>query len=156
MWISTHTPWSSLSVFPHLMTSSFAIPLRSSPRSRPTRSYQINQDDHAFKLRLDVPGAQLEDLNVEVKDQNLQISIQIPSEESESIDAPASDSQNERSFRDHWIFNELNDRTTSYEFTLPTSVKSDQIQAEFKNGQLFLTLPKSQPLTHNIKIQHGA
>ena len=156
MWISTRPPWSSLSTFPHFMTSSLSVPFHSLQRSRPTRRYQVNQDDHAFKLRLNIPGIQLENVRVEVQDQILQITIQSPPQEAELRDSFDSASQDNVIQQGQWIFNELNTEPTSYKFTLPTSIQSDQIHAELKNGQLFLTLPKSQPLTHNIQIQHGA
>ena len=155
MWISTRSPWSSFSTFPSFTTSSFTIPLNPPRITRPTRSYQINQDDHAFNLRLDVPGLQIDDLTVEVKDQILQVKLKTLSEAEIDPTSLDPDPQDPSSQLGRWIFNELNSQSKSYKFTLPSTVQSDQIQAKLKNGQLFLTLPKSQPLVQNIKIQQG-
>ena len=123
-----------------------------------SRQYQITHHDDAFNLRLDVPGFHLDDLQVEVEDQTLTIKLNSPpprtnqdskSEHDESLQDPNNDQET-------WIFNELTSNSTSYRFTLPPNVESDQIHAELKNGQLFLTLPKSQSFVKQINIQKGA
>jgi HSP20 family molecular chaperone IbpA len=154
MWISTQSPWSSLSLLPHLMNSSFTSPrFASSSRSiRSKRRYQLTQDDHAFTLQLDIPGIHLDDLAVEVKDQTLHITLSSPATNSPKEPTP----HDEQTSKGYWIFNELNSKTTSYQFDLSSSIQIDQIQAQLKNGQLFLTLPKSEPSVYPIHIQQGA
>ena len=180
MWISTRSPWSSLSLFPHLFHSSYSTLTPPVRRIRSSKSYQVSHDDQAFTLRLDVPGLHLDQLAVEVKDQTLQISLKEPSLGTESSDLldqvhaetqsnphdeaqPQDETQSQDEAQSHnetedqgrWIFNELSSFPKTYKFTLPSSVQTDQIQAELKKGQLFLTLPKSQPRVQHIQVQQG-
>ena len=140
MWISMRSPWSTFSVFPHFTSSQF------SPSIQSTRRYHLTQDDHAFNLRLDVPGLHLKNIKVDVKNQTLNIDLgSFQNAEDKTEESPG-----------RWIFNELISHSSVYQFHLPSTVESDTIRAELKNGQLFLTLPKTQPTVKNIEVHTGA
>ena len=110
---------------------------------------------------LDVPGLHLDHLAVEVKDHTLQISLNTPSSDTQISSQDDAQSQDDTQPKDEgerqgrWIFNEIPSPVKTYKFTLPSSVQTDQIQAELKKGQLFLTLPKSQLSVQHIQVQQG-
>ena len=53
-----------------------------------------------------------------------------------------------------YVHKELSQGRFSRSFSLPTAIKADAAKAEFKNGLLTLTLPKSEQVepTH-VKVQ---
>ena len=105
------------------------------------RDYELTQDDQGVYLRLNVPGLHLDQVQIEVKDRNLEIQLQAPELKVEE--------------EAHCLLNEIQSSSTHYQFTLPSHVDLDQIQAEMKQGQLFLTLPKTQPVVKTIQVQEG-
>lgn len=99
---------------------------------------EIFEGDKAFGITLDVPGMKKEDLNLEVKDNQLYIT-------GERSDGTKSEKGTIlKSERRYGKFSRV--------FTLPQNVNSDSIQARFENGVLELIIPKEEK-TQPKKIQ---
>jgi HSP20 family protein len=91
---------------------------------------EILDEDKHFTLSLDVPGLRREDLDIEVKDNQLYISGERKSENK------AEKNNVLRSERRYGKFSRV--------FTLPLNVKTDAISARFENGVLELSIPKEE------------
>jgi len=93
-------------------------------------STDIIEEENQFVLKVDLPGVDTDNVKVNVEDGKLQISGK---REMES----KSDGKNYRRIeRSYGSFHRS--------FTLPRTVKKDEIDAEFKNGQLTITIPKAE------------
>lgn len=90
----------------------------------------ISEDASNYVVEADVPGLEKKDITVSVKDGDLMISGERKSE-SESRDK-------------QWHRVERFSGAFSRSVSLPDDVKSDEIKAEYKNGVLSVTLPKTE------------
>ena len=86
--------------------------------------------DEAYKLTVDLPGLNKNDVEVSYKDHRLVIS----GERKEETD------EKENGF----IRKERYTGTFTRAFTLPSAIKEDQIKASFKNGVLTVMAPKAE------------
>jgi HSP20 family protein len=91
---------------------------------------EIIEDDKAFTLSLDVPGLRREDLDIEVRDNQLYITGERKFEN--------------RSEKSNVVRSELRYGKFSRVFTLPLHVKAEAISARFENGVLDLSIPKEE------------
>jgi len=90
----------------------------------------IVETDTAHQLILELPGMEKKDISIKVEDRLLVISGQVErKEESEDL-------RIRRQERFSGSF--------SRRFRLPAGIETDKIDAEFKNGLLTVTLPKSE------------
>jgi HSP20 family protein len=94
-----------------------------------TPGFQILEAEAYFSVSLDLPGLKKEDLNIEVKDNQLTIDGERKSHSKESEKA---------------IRSTLNFGKFSSTFTLPQNVKTEGIEAKFEDGVLTLTIPKEE------------
>ena len=94
----------------------------------------------AVVAKVALPGVKPEDVDVTIGDDLVTISGTFK-EEKETIDAG-------------YVRKELNQGKFSRTFSLPTAIKADAAKAEFTNGLLTLTLPKTEEVkpTH-VKVQ---
>jgi HSP20 family protein len=94
----------------------------------------------AVIAKVALPGVKPEDVDVTVGDDLVRISGAFR-EEKETSDAG-------------YVQKELSQGTFSRSFSLPTAIKADAAKAEFKDGLLTLTLPKTEEVkpTH-VKVQ---
>jgi HSP20 family protein len=94
----------------------------------------------AVIAKVALPGVKPEDVDVTVGDDLVRISGAFR-EEKETSDAG-------------YVQKELSEGTFSRSFSLPTAIKADAAKAEFKDGLLTLTLPKTEEVkpTH-VKVQ---
>jgi len=90
----------------------------------------IIEDKDSYKLNLDLPGVKKEDVKLSYNQGTLTISGE-RKQESESKDAKFH--RIERSYGSYYR-----------SFTLPEKIKEDEIQAEFKDGTLTITIPKAE------------
>jgi HSP20 family protein len=90
----------------------------------------ISETDKSYNLSVAAPGLKKEDFNVAV-DGNI---LTISSEKEKSTEDKGED----------YSRREYNYSSFSRSFTLPEEVKQDAIEAEYKNGELLLTLPKRE------------
>ena len=102
-------------------------------------STDISEDENNFYLSLDLPGVKKEDLKINFNDGKLKVSAERKSEKAEKTFH-----QRERSFGNF-----------SRSFTLPEKIEEEKIIADFKDGELLITIPKSEdakPKDVEIKI----
>lgn len=85
-----------------------------------------------FVVELAAPGLQKEDFTIEVEEDTLKIA----SKKVEVKKEDASDS--------HYRRREFNYKTFERSFKLPESIKTEDIQANYENGILRVTLPKME------------
>ena len=90
----------------------------------------IYEDKDEYKMKADLPGIKKEDVKISYSDGKLSISGEREQEE-ESMDAKCH--RVERTFGKYYR-----------SFTLPKEIKEDKIKADFKNGQLTVTIPKAE------------
>ena len=88
----------------------------------------ISESEKSYNLAVAAPGLKKDDFNVHVEGNVLTVS----SEKEESKEDKNED----------YTRREYNYSSFSRSFTLPEEVKQDEIEAEYKNGELLLTLPK--------------
>jgi HSP20 family protein len=102
----------------------------------------IFEDKDMYTLKLDLPGIKKEDVKISFVDSRLSISGE-RSQESEHKDSKCH--RIERSFGKYYR-----------SFNLPEHVQSEKINAEFKDGQLTISVPKAEaakPKEIEIKVK---
>lgn len=102
----------------------------------------ITEDKDNFTLRLDLPGVKKEDVKISFTDGQLSISGERKQEKE------TGDSKYHRVERAYGKYYRS--------FVLPSKIKEDKIEAEFKDGQLVITVPKAEeakPKEIPIKIK---
>jgi len=102
----------------------------------------IYEDKEKYTLKLDLPGIKKNDVKISFVDNKLSISGE-RSQESEHKDSKCH--RIERSFGSYYR-----------SFNLPENVQSDKINAEFKDGQLTISVPKAEeakPKEIEIKVK---
>lgn len=92
----------------------------------------VSETDHAIEVQMDLPGVKPEDVEITVENNMVTIRGQ-RMEEREQKD-------NNRQF--HAV--ERRFGSFSRSFTLPTSIKESEAVAEFRDGVLHVTFPKSE------------
>ena len=97
----------------------------------------ISETDAAFVVKADLPGLEHKDVIVEVSNGLLTIKGERVVEKKEENETY------HRVERSHGAF--------SRSFSLPETVATDDIEATFKDGQLILELPKTEPKGPEIK-----
>lgn len=100
----------------------------------------IVEREKDYLVRVELPGLDRNDVKISVLDDVLTIRGERKAEEERK------DEQIHRLERSHGVFERS--------FTLPNSIKSEQIEATFENGLLSITLPKlEQPKPKPIEIK---
>jgi len=89
----------------------------------------LYENGDIFEIRAEVPGIAKDDLNVNIQGNYLEISG------SRTDDTPDG-------YKVHRT--ERGTNTFSRSFTLPNDVDADKVEAQLKDGILYLTLPKSE------------
>ncbi len=100
----------------------------------------IHEDDKQFTLEFAVPGMKKEDFRISLENQVLTVSSENKEEKEET----------EANFtRKEFYYNSF-----SRSFTLPKSIDTNKIKADYKDGILTVSLPKSKEakLSREIKI----
>ena len=101
----------------------------------------IYEDKDDYKIKADLPGIKKDDVKISFSDGKLSISGE-RNQEKENKDARSH--RIERTFGKYYR-----------SFTLPKKIKEDKIKADFKDGQLTVTIPKAEevkPKEIDIKI----
>jgi len=103
-------------------------------------SANILENNQGFELQLAIPGIQKEDVKISLEKNILNVSSD---KEAAPID------ENTRFTRREFVFG-----TFSRSFTLPDTIDTDKIGADFKDGILKITLPKKAEtkISKEIKI----
>ena len=100
----------------------------------------ITEDNDSFKLSIAVPGMKKDDLNIDVQGNLLTISA-----EKEETSKEADEQFTRR---------EYNYSSFSRTFTLPDEVKKDKIDAEYKDGVLWVSMPKTDEAKKQLTGRH--
>jgi len=91
----------------------------------------VTETDKDFRLSIAAPGLEKGDFKVELIDDMLTISAEKEKEEREEKDG-------------RFNRREYNYSSWSRSFTLPEGCKTDKIDAKYENGELKLSIPKSE------------
>ncbi len=91
---------------------------------------EVRDEEKYFTVSLDIPGIKKEEINIEVKENELYITGERKFAASEQKDNVL------RSERRYGKFSRV--------FTIPSNVNTDGIEARFENGVLDLVLPKEE------------
>ena len=90
----------------------------------------IRETEKEFILDADLPGIKKDQINMEVNDDQLTISVV--------------EDENKETKKEGYIYRERRYGTISRSFPL-TNIDADKITAAFENGMLSVTLPKKEP-----------
>jgi HSP20 family protein len=102
----------------------------------------IVENVEEYRLEMQAPGFDKKDLKVEMVDDTLTIR--------------GEHTEDERKEETRWTRREFSRTAFERSFVLPQSVKADAIKADYVNGVLQLSIPKSEeakPKTRTISIQ---
>ncbi|TNF88433.1 MAG: Hsp20/alpha crystallin family protein [Gammaproteobacteria bacterium] len=105
-------------------------------------SVDIEEEEDKYVIKADLPGVEKED--IEVKLENNVLSIR---GEKKTEKETGKGTKRHRTERFHGTF--------ARSFTLPETVKADEVDASYKDGVLLLTIPKeeeSKPKSIDIKV----
>lgn len=103
----------------------------------------LSETADAYQVRLDVPGIKPDDITVQVTGESVRISGERKEEKEEK------DKTYHRIERRSGSFCEV--------MQLPGAVKEENVQAEFHDGVLTITLPKSEATrTRTVKVKSGS
>lgn len=135
----TRTPSRSLSNLQQEIDRLFDgfFPVRSSEEGESTRRSSmwsprtdLVETPEAYRIELDVPGINADDIHINFQDDRLSVSGERTNEVREENEERV---RVERSFGSFFR-----------SFTLPSTVKSDKISAKHDNGVLTITVPKAE------------
>ncbi|MBZ0200075.1 MAG: Hsp20/alpha crystallin family protein [Ignavibacteriaceae bacterium] len=90
----------------------------------------IYEDDESYKLKVDLPGIKKDDVRISYSDGQLSISGERKQE---------SETKNSKHHRVERTFGKY-----YRSFALPKKIMEEKIDAEFKDGQLVINIPKSE------------
>ena len=102
----------------------------------------ILEDDCQYYLNIDLPGIKKEDVKINYSNGHLSISGE---RKQETVEKNTKFHRAERSYGKYYR-----------SFTLPQKIKENEINAEFKDGQLKISIPKSEevkPKQIEIKVK---
>jgi HSP20 family protein len=103
--------------------------------------YDVRDKDDQYQMSFDLPGIKRDDINIEVQGQRLLVSGERKAED-QGEDGQYLTRKQYGSFQ--------------HVFNLPENVDTDSIQANYEDGVLYLTLPKSENAKNRkIKIGEG-
>jgi len=99
------------------------------------------EKDDVVHVELEVPGYKAEDIDISITGDVLKV-IGKTREEKEEKDGR------------RYFMSEISEKSFTRTFTLPSEVVSEKVVADFKNGMLKISLPKSEKaLPKTIKIE---
>lgn len=108
----------------------FALrPMLGQLESQPQMRIDVTEDEKAYTIKAEIPGARKEDLKVSIDGNLVSISAEVKKEKEEKKGETV-------------IRRERYQGSVSRSFTLPQTVNEDKAQAKYENGVLVLTLPK--------------
>ena len=99
-------------------------------KSNGTMQTDVSETDKGYKVTMNLPGYQKEDIKGEVKDGYL------------TVTATTSKNNDEKDKDHHYIRRERYQGSVSRTFYVGEAVKEEDIKARFENGILTLTVPK--------------
>jgi len=108
----------------------FALrPMFGQLESQPQMRIDVTEDEKAYTIKAEIPGAGKEDIKVSIDGNLVSISAEVKKEKEEKRGETV-------------IRRERYQGSVSRSFTLPQAVNEDKAQAKYENGVLVLTLQK--------------
>ena len=112
-----------------LRTMSLRPLLRDMDLAPPEMRLDVHEDDKAYRVRLDIPGAKKDDIDVTIDGGQVTVQAVVEAEQA-------------REDRKR-IYSERYSGRTFRSFTLPQAVDRERCEAQYDNGVLTLVLPKN-------------
>jgi len=113
--------------------------------TRTTPNVDVSETDASYVMEMDLPGLSEKDVEINLKDRLLTItSVQDAKKEEEKKDSSGA----------QYLIRERRSSAFSRRFTLPEDIDAAQVEANFTNGVLTITIPRkpeSQPRQIQIK-----
>ncbi len=104
----------------------------------PMPAVNIKNNENEFEIELAAPGLKKEDFNIEVKENELKLSVNKSSENEEKTD--------------NYTRKEFSYFNFQRNFALPkNAIDTENVQANYKDGILKVTLPKQKELKETVK-----
>jgi HSP20 family protein len=122
---------------PNLFDDDFFSSLNNKTFSMP--SVNIREDEKFYKLELAVPGIDKKDLKIDINEDVLTISSEVKNTNEESNDG--------------YKRKEFNYASFCRSFYIPENVNRDKIEANYKDGILYVALPKQEEEKNKITRQ---
>lgn len=122
---------------PNLFDDDFFSGLNNKTFSMP--SVNILEDEKNYKLELAVPGIDRKDLKIDINEDVLTISSEVKNRNEESTDG--------------YKRKEFNYASFCRSFYIPENVNRDKIEANYKDGILYVGLPKQEEEKNKITRQ---
>lgn len=116
-----------------MLSNWFSGPESASERAIFSPMLDMNETDSSYEVKVDLPGVKAEEVNVQIVDNVLTINGERRCEKMDNAKGNATPHYVERY---HGSF--------SRSVILPATVKQDQVDAQFHNGVLTITLPKAE------------
>jgi HSP20 family protein len=117
------------------------------------------EDDSAYVIRLEIPGIDPKDTDVSVVGSTLTVKAERRREAQQGQGQQQQGQQGKGKEQDqgqrgrHLLFSEIPNGVIRREFGLPEDADRQNINAEFRNGLLTLTIPKSQETHQRRRIE---
>jgi HSP20 family protein len=113
-----------------LLTSFWGTPAKNWLSENLSPAIDVSEQENAFVMKVDVPGLEAKDLNVQVHGTTVTVSGQ---------------RQEEKETKDNTFYRmERRQGSFSRSVNLPCNINDDEVAAEYVNGVLTLTLPKAE------------
>ena len=129
-----------------MLHPAFSNPLALKKNSIWRPAVEIKQTDNAYKVKVQLPGVNKDDIEIELDNDFMTISAKIEEEREENEEKE----KNERFHTCEFRYGKYQ-RTISFD----TPIKSEESCAKYNNGVLTITIPKVNPLKaekHKLKI----
>jgi len=97
----------------------------------------LSETDESYELQLDLPGMKKDDIHVELTDGLLTVSGERSDEREDE--------------RKGYYFSERSYGSVRRSFRVPNSVKLEDVKAQFNDGVLTLTMPKTEEAQKNAR-----
>lgn len=140
----TIDPFGGLRVFEDAVTRLMSEPRANRPWSP---SVDIFETEDALTVKADLPEVKIEDIDVRVEHQTLTLRGQRKFAEVEKAESIKGYHRIERSYGEF-----------VRSFAVPSTVDTEKVQADYKNGVLTITLPKKEtakPRQVKVAVQDG-
>lgn len=129
-------------MFDHFLTSDFMTP--SSMKSRDvdfnfSPSCEVKEDEKNYYLRVDIPGVNKENINIDYDNKTLTIQAERKEE---------NEGRNDKQY-----FSEIYYGSYTRSFRLDKAIDEAKVQAKYKDGVLSLELPKLEKESEKLKIK---
>lgn len=121
------------------MESMFSHPLNLKKISTWRPAIELKQTDKEYKIKVQLPGVSKEDIHVDLNNDYVTVTAEIKEEKSEK-------GENERIHTSEFRYGKYI-RTISFD----NPIKTEESNAEYKNGVLMVTLPKQKIETAETK-----